>query len=229
MIKKSLGLAVATLLSFVPLSGAEATLITWAYSGIVTAESGSIFTVGQTVTGTFVFDDATLMSAGNGTTTADYAGAVVKFTIDGLPSATLTSTDPSIDTNTILIRDNSPANRDNFTANLEDLTASTPASDLDKSFQLILDARDTVAPLANPPCINSVALPGLPYSLACFDGFTNVTSLVARNTTTTDPAARFTLTLDLQSISSRAPLPGTLALLVLGVASLGTLACRRRR
>ena len=64
MIKKSLGAAVAALLGFVPLSGAQANLITWAYSGSVLASglSGSIFSVGQTVTGTFVFDDATLGS-----------------------------------------------------------------------------------------------------------------------------------------------------------------------
>src|SRR5262245_26302556 len=78
MIRTALGLAMAALLGFVPLSGAQAAPVTWAYTGVVSIETGTIFTVGQVVTGTFVFDNATPLSSGP----ANYAGAVRSFSID---------------------------------------------------------------------------------------------------------------------------------------------------
>jgi hypothetical protein len=222
MIKKSLELAVATLLSFVPLSGAEATLITWAYSGVVTSEGGTIFSLGQVVTGTFTFETATAATGtGNQRT---YTGAVLSFTIDGLASATLLSTDAGVDFNQILIREGFTAGGvilDNFSPALE-LTGDT------KYFRLVLEARDTTVPTTDndPACIESLALPTVPYSpLSCFN---QTIQLVARDVTPAGTAADWNFILDLRSLS-KVPLPGTLALLVLGVAGLSTLAWRRRR
>lgn len=219
MTHKALKSTLAAVLLAAAAAGAQAAVVTWNFSGEVTTDTNSPFSVGDTVTGSFAFETATALSGGSATT-AVYTGAVRSFSIDGL--AALSSADAGVTTNFVEIWDGNSANpaqpsalTDRFWAQLRDTSAPQNWFDL--------NMQRTVAG-SNPTCIGGLSLPDSPYSpLSCFNNATVTYDYI----TAAGAAGSIKLRLDIGGFST-VPEPGILGLLGLGLAGIA-LGGRRQR
>lgn len=192
---------------------AQAGLVTWNFSGVVALDTNSPFSVGDTVTGSFSFDNSVAATSSTATT-ALYNGAIRSFAINGLASLAFDA--PGVTINTIEIRDGNGANPsiDRFNAVLRDTLA--PQNYFDLTLQRGLAGTN------NPPCITSLALPTDPYlPLSCFNTATVTYDYLTAGGTAGSIKLRLTLD-DYTRVSE----PATLLLLGLGLAGLA--AARKR-
>jgi len=216
MISEAFRSTLAAVLLAASTTGAQAAVVTWNFSGEVTLDTNSPFSLGDTVTGSFSYESLTPISSGTATT-AVYAGAVRGFSIDGL--ASLSSSDAGVTTNFIEIWDGNPGTGsvqiDRFWSQLRDTSA--PQNWFELNMQRGVNG-------SNPTCIGSLSLPDSPYApLSCFNNATVTYDYITAAGTAGSIKLRLTIG-DFPTV----PEPGVLALLGLGLVGVA-LGHRRKR
>ncbi len=227
MLIKRFGFAAVALA--LTIGGANASLVTWDFSGTVTNEMNSSYADGNTITGSITFNTST-----PGTITLPgnefYYGAITGFTIGSFQATIVPGA-----TNRIEILDNYVDGsfvEDAFAVYLDEGGPATP------TFSLQLSVMGPTIPSA----VTSLALPVTPYNLADFatdlatpvfgeTSFGYMGGFVSGPPPLTGPPPTPTNVLgNINSVSSAAtPLPAALPLFATGLGALGLFGWRRKR